>query len=184
MADAGKIAQMPGVTAAFEEPKSPDLVLQTDRISVDESVSRIVELMKSRGYMPSVRSGSWDHSSSMIRARGPTGPDIACEDLGDGVEGGIEADVAGVEMGERGESRCRAGSRLRDLPGLQPQRDLVTVLEVDGDGPAVRVRVVRRRAAIAPALAKAIKCAVCRWDFARMAGMPTRQMTSSPARAV
>jgi bifunctional enzyme CysN/CysC len=51
LADAGKIAQMPGVTAAFEEPKAPDLVLQTDQISVDESVSRIVELMKSRGYM-------------------------------------------------------------------------------------------------------------------------------------
>jgi bifunctional enzyme CysN/CysC len=51
LADAGKIAQMPGVTAAFEEPKTPDLVLQTDQISVDESVSRIVELMKSRGYM-------------------------------------------------------------------------------------------------------------------------------------
>jgi bifunctional enzyme CysN/CysC len=51
LADAGQIAQMPGVTAAFEEPKAPDLVLQTDRISVDESVSRIVELMKSRGYM-------------------------------------------------------------------------------------------------------------------------------------
>ena len=27
LADAGKITQMPGVTAAFEEPKSPDLVL-------------------------------------------------------------------------------------------------------------------------------------------------------------
>jgi Adenylylsulfate kinase and related kinases len=34
LADEGKIAQMPGVTAAFEEPKSPDLVLQTDQISV------------------------------------------------------------------------------------------------------------------------------------------------------
>jgi hypothetical protein len=45
-----KIAQMPVVTASFEEPKTPDLVLQTDRISVDESVSRIVELMKWRGY--------------------------------------------------------------------------------------------------------------------------------------
>jgi bifunctional enzyme CysN/CysC len=51
LADEGKIAQMPGVTAAFEEPKTPDLVLQTDQISVDESVSRIVELMKSRGYL-------------------------------------------------------------------------------------------------------------------------------------
>jgi bifunctional enzyme CysN/CysC len=52
LADAGKIAQMPGVTAAFEEPKTPDLVLQTDKISVDESVNLIVELMKSRGFMP------------------------------------------------------------------------------------------------------------------------------------
>ncbi len=51
LADAGRIAQMPGVTAAFEEPKTPDLVLETDRISVDESVNRIVELMKSRGYI-------------------------------------------------------------------------------------------------------------------------------------
>ena len=51
LADEGKIVQMPGVTAAFEEPKSPDLVLQTDQISVDESVSRIVELMKARGYL-------------------------------------------------------------------------------------------------------------------------------------
>jgi bifunctional enzyme CysN/CysC len=51
LADAGKIAQMPGVTAVFEEPKSPDLVLQTDRIDVNESVNRVVELMKSRGYL-------------------------------------------------------------------------------------------------------------------------------------
>lgn len=51
LADAGKIAQMPGVTATFEEPKAPDLVLQTDQISVDESVNRIVELMKARGVL-------------------------------------------------------------------------------------------------------------------------------------
>jgi bifunctional enzyme CysN/CysC len=51
LADAGRIAQMPGVTAAFEEPKAPDLVLQTDQVSVDESVSRIVAVMKSRGYL-------------------------------------------------------------------------------------------------------------------------------------
>jgi bifunctional enzyme CysN/CysC len=51
LADAGTIAQMPGVTAAFEVPKAPDLVLQTDQISVDESVGRIVELMKSKGYL-------------------------------------------------------------------------------------------------------------------------------------
>ncbi len=51
LADEGKIAQMPGVTAAFEEPKSPDLVLQTDQFDVDECVSRIVELMQARGCL-------------------------------------------------------------------------------------------------------------------------------------
>ena len=42
---------MPGVTAAFEEPKSPDLVLKTDQISVDESVNLIINLMKSKGFI-------------------------------------------------------------------------------------------------------------------------------------
>jgi bifunctional enzyme CysN/CysC len=51
LADEGKIAQMPGVTAAFEEPTAPDLVLPTDQLGVDECVTRIVELMKSRGYL-------------------------------------------------------------------------------------------------------------------------------------
>jgi bifunctional enzyme CysN/CysC len=51
LADAGTIAQMPGVTAAFEEPKAPDLVLQTDQLNVDASVTRIVELMKAKGYL-------------------------------------------------------------------------------------------------------------------------------------
>ncbi|MFM8274420.1 MAG: sulfate adenylyltransferase subunit CysN [Gemmata sp.] len=51
LADEGKIAQMPGVTAAFEEPKAPDLVLETDRVSVDDSVNRIVALMRARGYL-------------------------------------------------------------------------------------------------------------------------------------
>jgi bifunctional enzyme CysN/CysC len=51
LADEGRIAQMPGVTAAFEEPKAPDLVLRTDQLGVDESVGRIVELMRSRGYL-------------------------------------------------------------------------------------------------------------------------------------
>ncbi|WP_165251812.1 sulfate adenylyltransferase subunit CysN [Paludisphaera soli] len=51
LADEGKIAQMPGVTAAFEEPKSPDLTLQTDQVGLDESVDRIVEVMKARGLL-------------------------------------------------------------------------------------------------------------------------------------
>jgi bifunctional enzyme CysN/CysC len=51
LADEGKIAQMPGVTAAFEEPKAPDLVLQTDQVSVEDCVDQIVELMKAKGFL-------------------------------------------------------------------------------------------------------------------------------------
>jgi bifunctional enzyme CysN/CysC len=51
LADEGKIAQMPGVTAAFEGPKNPDLLLHTDQLGVDECVSRIIAAMKARGYL-------------------------------------------------------------------------------------------------------------------------------------
>ena len=54
LADEGKIAQMPGVSAAFEEPTAPDLVLPTDQVGVDECVDQIVALMKSRGFLPSL----------------------------------------------------------------------------------------------------------------------------------
>lgn len=51
MADEGKIARMPGVSAEFESPKSPDLTLETDKLSVEESVRQIIALMQSRGFL-------------------------------------------------------------------------------------------------------------------------------------
>jgi bifunctional enzyme CysN/CysC len=51
LADEGKIAQMPGVTAAFEAPAAPDLTLHTDQLDVEASVARIVELLTARGYL-------------------------------------------------------------------------------------------------------------------------------------
>ena len=47
-ADEGKLAQFPGVSATFEPPKSPDLTLPTHQIGVEESVSRILKLLKER----------------------------------------------------------------------------------------------------------------------------------------
>ena len=51
LADEGKIAQMPGVSAAFEEPDAPDLVLHTGELDVGECVRRIVGLMTERGHL-------------------------------------------------------------------------------------------------------------------------------------
>lgn len=50
-AERGEIAQFPGVSAVFEPPRSADLVLPTDQVSVEESVERVVTLLKERGYI-------------------------------------------------------------------------------------------------------------------------------------
>jgi bifunctional enzyme CysN/CysC len=50
-AEAGQVAQFPGVTADYEAPTKPDLVLRTDEMSVAESVGRIVEELKGRGFV-------------------------------------------------------------------------------------------------------------------------------------
>jgi bifunctional enzyme CysN/CysC len=51
-ADAGEIAAFPGVSAAFEAPTSADLVLETDKVPVEQCVDRIVELLVARASCP------------------------------------------------------------------------------------------------------------------------------------
>ena len=51
LALAGKLPQFPGVSANFEAPTHPDLVLPTHEIPVQESVDRIVALLQQRGYI-------------------------------------------------------------------------------------------------------------------------------------
>jgi len=45
-ADAGDIANFPGVSSPYEPPRDADLVLATDRLSVEQSVERIMKLLK------------------------------------------------------------------------------------------------------------------------------------------
>jgi bifunctional enzyme CysN/CysC len=47
-ADRGEIADFPGVSAPYEEPKSPDLRLETDKMTVEQCVDRIVSLLEQR----------------------------------------------------------------------------------------------------------------------------------------
>jgi bifunctional enzyme CysN/CysC len=47
-ADAGEIANYPGVDAPYEAPEKPDLVLNTAELSVDECVARLVKLVTGR----------------------------------------------------------------------------------------------------------------------------------------
>jgi bifunctional enzyme CysN/CysC len=52
LADTGKITSFPGVSAAFEEPTSADLVLETQKLNVEEAVDKIIDLMKTRNIIP------------------------------------------------------------------------------------------------------------------------------------
>jgi bifunctional enzyme CysN/CysC len=47
-ADEGEIANFPGVSAPYDPPSSPDLVLNTAELDVDECVKRIIGLLQQR----------------------------------------------------------------------------------------------------------------------------------------
>jgi adenylylsulfate kinase len=57
-ARAGEIPAFTGISAPYEPPENPELVLDTGSLSVDESVSRIIEYLEEKGYLsPSSGSG-------------------------------------------------------------------------------------------------------------------------------
>jgi bifunctional enzyme CysN/CysC len=51
LADTGEIAMFPGVSAPYEAPSNPDLVLHTARQSIDECVDAILALLEQRGVL-------------------------------------------------------------------------------------------------------------------------------------
>jgi bifunctional enzyme CysN/CysC len=50
-ADNGEIASFPGVSAPYDVPSTPDLVLKTDELSVDQCLDRIWDLLRLRGII-------------------------------------------------------------------------------------------------------------------------------------
>ena len=50
-ADAGELANFPGVSAAYEPPAAADLVLPTDELPVARCVEAIIELLEQRGIL-------------------------------------------------------------------------------------------------------------------------------------
>jgi bifunctional enzyme CysN/CysC len=51
LADKGEIANFPGVSAPYDTPEKPDLVLPTHEMRVQECVESIVRLLKERGVV-------------------------------------------------------------------------------------------------------------------------------------
>ncbi|MEM7251376.1 MAG: sulfate adenylyltransferase subunit CysN [Pseudomonadota bacterium] len=48
LADAGEIANLPGITSDYEAPKDPDLYLDTSKLDVDTCVQQILDLLRRR----------------------------------------------------------------------------------------------------------------------------------------
>src|SRR6476646_4722756 len=51
LADSGEMALFPGVSSPYEPPAQPDLVLETDKRSVEECVEAIFELLERKGAL-------------------------------------------------------------------------------------------------------------------------------------
>lgn len=50
-ADAGEITNFPGVSAPYQPPTEPDLVLQTDQSTVEQSVDQILAMLRTAGVI-------------------------------------------------------------------------------------------------------------------------------------
>lgn len=50
-ADSGKMVEFSGVSAPYEAPESPDLVLKSDKQSVEECANAIIAMLKSKGFL-------------------------------------------------------------------------------------------------------------------------------------
>jgi adenylylsulfate kinase len=50
-ARAGEIPEFTGISAPYEEPGNAELVLDTDALSVDESVAQILECLEKKGHL-------------------------------------------------------------------------------------------------------------------------------------
>src|ERR687896_329105 len=47
----GEVAQFTGVSDPYEEPLKPDVVVDTDRETIQESAAKVVDALERRGYL-------------------------------------------------------------------------------------------------------------------------------------
>ena len=55
-ARAGEIAEFTGISSPYEEPENPEVVVDTDRLSLDECVDQVIERLIEREVIPAVSS--------------------------------------------------------------------------------------------------------------------------------
>ena len=62
----GEIPEFTGISAPYEAPENPELVLETGSLSIEQSVARIIEYLEKNGYLsPDSRAGTSAGGRSM-----------------------------------------------------------------------------------------------------------------------
>jgi adenylylsulfate kinase len=56
---AGEIKNFTGVDDPYEEPKNPEVIVETDKETVDESVGKIIKTLEALEYIPAVEDDSY-----------------------------------------------------------------------------------------------------------------------------
>ncbi len=57
-ARAGEIPEFTGISSPYEEPTKPEIVIDTDKYSLDECVQQLLALLAQRNILPSAMSGA------------------------------------------------------------------------------------------------------------------------------
>ena len=55
-ARAGLIKEFTGISSPYEEPEAPELIIDSSRLNLEESVTQVVELLRSRGILQQITS--------------------------------------------------------------------------------------------------------------------------------
>lgn len=117
---AGGIQGFTGIDDPYEEPNRPDLVLDTDLESVDESAGRVMHLLAERGYLAAGGGAPAVTPSRRLEAPGLPGPPP---------HGGVL-----VDRELQGESRKAALERAKALPKFGLDEREMSDLELIGYG--------------------------------------------------
>ena len=125
---AGEIQNFTGVNDPYEAPTNPELIIDTDQESVDESVAKVIHLLEERGYIPRDTASSISVSDRRAaaarevvasrRAPGPSTP-----------HGGVL-----IDRELKGDARSEALERAKALPKFALDEREMTDLEMIGVG--------------------------------------------------
>ncbi len=115
---AGEIQGFTGVNDPYEAPENPDLIVDTDTESVDESVAKVIGLLEDRGYIPAGVAAAAGVRRAAEKVPGPSTP-----------HGGV---LINREL--QGAQREEALKRAQQLPRVELDDRELSDLEMIGVG--------------------------------------------------